>query len=170
VTSSGYFLSRVPGNIILIIGLTSGAISNLLFAAPIPPSTSYFAYGFISMGLGAVGADTVYPCLGLFTTQSLPRKDQSLAGAMFQTTAALGRTMFLPITAAIQINVQTREQRQGDNEKAAYLSGLRSAEWFCFALMVVSLGMVIVGLRNIGKIGMLKKLGNVQSRKSKSEV
>jgi hypothetical protein len=154
---------------ILIIGLTSGAISNLLFAAPIPPTTSYFTYGFISMSLGAIGADTVYPCLGLFTTQSLPRKDQSLAGAMFQTTAALGRTMFLPITAAIQYSVQNREEDRGKAESSAYLSGLRSAEWFCFALMVVSLGLVIFGLRNIGKIGMLKRLGNVQSSRKPQE-
>jgi hypothetical protein len=120
------------------------------------------------MGLGAVGADTVYPCLGLFTTQSLSRKDQSLAGAMFQTTAAMGRTMFLPITAAIQYSVQTRHERQGHSQTVAFLSGLRSAEWFCFALMVVSLVMVIIGLRNIGNIGMLKRLGNVQSKKSQA--
>jgi hypothetical protein len=169
VTSSGYLLSRVPGNIILIIGLTSAAISNLLFAIPIPSSTTYFAYGFISMILGAVGADTVYPCLGLFTTQSLPRKDQSLAGAMFQTTAAIGRTVFPPVTSAIQYSIQSKREKHGDDKMAAYLAGLRSSEWFCFALMVVSLGLVLVGLRNIGKIGMLKKLGNVQSAREPQE-
>lgn len=169
MATSGYLLSRVPGNILLIVGLTSAAIANLFFAVPIPPSTSYFAFGFISMSLGAVGADTVYPCLGLFTTQSLPRKDQSVAGAMFQTTAAIGRTMFLPVTSAIQTSVQNRRENQGNSEMYAYLSGLRSAEWFCFAMMVGSLGLVIVGLRNIGKVGMVKKLGNVQSDRESQE-
>lgn len=163
MTTSGYLLSRVPGHILLIVGLTSASTANLLFATPIPPSTSYFAYGFISMSLGAVGADTVYPCLGLFTTQALPRKDQSVAGAMFQTTAAIGRTMFLPVTAAIQNSMQSRQEKHGYDARFAYLTGLRSAEWFCFALMVVSLGFVAVGLRNIGKVGMVKRLGDGQS-------
>ena len=70
--------------------------------------------------------------------------------------------MSLPIIAAVQISAQNRKLRQS-SEALAYLEGLRSAEWFCFALMVVSLAFAIVGLRNIGKIGQLKKLGHVQS-------
>jgi MFS family permease len=147
----------------LIFGLASAAIANLLFAVPIRPSTSYFAYGFIAMILAAFGADTVYPCLGLFTTQSLPRKDQGVAGAMFQTVASIGRAMFLPISSAIQTLAQSKDVRYGDDTKHALLEGFRAAEYFCFGCMVASLAMTIYGLRNIGKIGLLKKLGNVQS-------
>jgi hypothetical protein len=119
------------------------------------------------MTLAAFGADTVYPCLGLFTTQSLPRKDQAVAGAMFQTVAGLGRAMFLPITSTIQASVQMKWH---GNEKRAFLEGLRAAEWFCVACMAISLTITVVGLRNIGKIGLLKKLGNVQSAsKNKDE-
>ncbi|KAH8669746.1 major facilitator superfamily-domain-containing protein [Tricladium varicosporioides] len=160
---SGYFLSRVRGNYILIFGLVSASIANLLFAVPIPEHTSYFAYGFPAMSLAAFGADTIYPCLGLFTTQALPRKDQSVAGAMFQTVASMGRAMFLPMTSAIQYSVQDRLKRNGTGEQAALLQGLRSVEYFCFALMMTSLLMTIFGLRNIGRIGLLKKLGQVQS-------
>jgi hypothetical protein len=116
-----------------------------------------------AMALAAFGADTVYPCIGLFTTQSLPRKDQGVAGAMFQTVASIGRAMFLPITAAIQASAQMKEIRNGESQRHALLQGFRAAEWFCFACMAVSLLMTIFGLRNIGKIGLLKKLGNVQS-------
>jgi len=147
----------------LIFGLGSAAIANLLFAVPIPPSTNYFAYGMPAMALAAFGADTVYPCIGLFTTQSLPRKDQGVAGAMFQTVATIGRAMFLPITATIQASAQERQIRNGGKQQQALLEGLRDAEWFCFTCMVISLGLTIFGLRNIGKIGLLKKLGNVQS-------
>lgn len=115
------------------------------------------------MALAAFGADTVYPCLGLFTTQALPRKDQSIAGAMFQTVASMGRAMFLPITSAIQYSVQDRLKLNGTGERPALLQGLRSVEYFCFALMMSSLLMTVFGLRNIGKIGLLKKLGQVQS-------
>lgn len=147
----------------MMFGLGSASIANLLLAVPIPPSKSYFAYGLPAMCLAAFGADTVYPFLGLFTTQSLPRKDQGVAGAMFQTVASIGRAIFLPITAAIQSSVQMKDIRNGSSERRAMLEGLRAVEWFCFACMVASLGITAFGLRNIGKVGLLKKLGTVQS-------
>ncbi|KAB8303005.1 hypothetical protein EYC80_006311 [Monilinia laxa] len=167
---SGYLLARVNGNYILIFGLTSAMIANILFAVPIPPSTSYFAFGLPAMSLAAFGADTVYPCLGLFTTQSLPRKDQSVAGAMFQTMAAMGRAMPLPITSAIQQSVQSKELKEGKAQMQAFLSGLRAVEWFCVGCMAASLAMTVIGLRNIGKIGVLKKLGTTAETKKKSEL
>ncbi|KAH6714811.1 hypothetical protein BKA61DRAFT_734196 [Leptodontidium sp. MPI-SDFR-AT-0119] len=100
------------------------------------------------MCLAGIRADTVYPWLGLFTTQALPRKDQSVASAMFQTFAGLGRAMFLPITATIQASVQTRMREDGKGELPALLEAIRSVEY---------------RVRNIGKIGLLKKLGTVQS-------
>lgn len=115
------------------------------------------------MALAAFGADTVYPCLGLFTTQSLPRKDQGVAGAMFQIVAGIGRSMFLPVTSTIQSAVQIKLERDGKGEMEAFLQGLRAVEWFCVACMATSLLVTVFGLRNIGKIGLLKKLGNVQS-------
>jgi hypothetical protein len=163
VLCSGYFLARIRGDFILIFGLTSSVIANVLFAVPIPASTSYFAYGFPAMCLAAFGADTLYPCLGLFTTQSLPRKDQGVAGAMFQTMAGLGRAIFLPLTATVQANVQTKWLEKGNSYERSYLEGLRGGEWMCVACMLVCLLCTLVGLRNIGKIGLLKKLGTVQS-------
>ena len=159
---TGYALSRIRGNYILIFGLASAGIANLLFAVPIPPSSSYFAYGFPAMCLTAVGVDTVYPCLGLFTTQSLPRKDQGVAGGMFQTVSSLGRVMLLPVAAGIQSAVQKKEE-DGHGEKTAFLHALRAVEWLCVACIVSALLIAIFGLRNMGKIGLLKKLGNVQS-------
>jgi hypothetical protein len=160
---SGYLLSRVRGNYILLFGLGSACIANLLFAVPIPPSTNDFAYGFPAMSLMAFGADTCYPCLGLFTTQSLPREDQGVAGAIFQTFGAIGRAIFLPVSSAIQASAQSRKVRNGASESEAFLQGLRAVEWFCVGCMVASVLMTAIGLRNIGKIGLLKKLGTVQS-------
>ncbi|KAJ5041768.1 uncharacterized protein L3040_005336 [Drepanopeziza brunnea f. sp. 'multigermtubi'] len=161
--AAGYLMDRIRGNYILIVGLTLGTISNILFAVPIPPSTSYWAYAFLAMCFAGIGADTVYPCLGLFITQSLPRKDQSVAGAMFQTFAGLGRAMFLPITATIQDFVQRKLRNQGKGELPALLEGIRAVEWFCAAAMGFCLLLTICGLGNMGKIGLLKKLGTVQS-------
>lgn len=161
---SGFLLDRVKGNYILIFGLVSASIANLLFAVPIPPTTTYWAFGLPSMILAAFGADTIYPCLGLFTTQSLPRKDQGVAGAMFQTFASIGRAIGLVIAAAIQAAVQGESGTKG-----AFLRGLRAVEWLAFGMMVFSLAVTVVGLRDIGRIGLLKKLGVVQGDKLKTE-
>ncbi|KAI9052013.1 hypothetical protein LZ554_004267 [Drepanopeziza brunnea f. sp. 'monogermtubi'] len=161
--AAGYLMDRIRGNYILIFGLTLGTISNILFAVPIPPSTSYWAYAFPAMCFAGIGADTVYPCLGLFTTQSLPRKDQSVAGAMFQTFAMLGRAMFLPITSTIQDAVQKKHRNQGKGEYPALLEGIRAVDWFCAGAVGLCLLLTVCGLGNMGKIGLLKKLGTVQS-------
>ncbi|KAL2060716.1 hypothetical protein VTL71DRAFT_9357 [Oculimacula yallundae] len=169
--ASGYLLDRIRGNYILIFGLTFGTIANILLAIPISPTTTYWTYGLPAMCLAGIGADTVYPCLGLFTTQALPRKDQSVAGAMFQTFAGLGRAMFLPVTATIQVHVQSRARNNGKGELPALLEAIRCVEWFCVACMGAALLMTLIGLRNMGKVGLLKKLGTVQSAsKEKDEV
>lgn len=162
--ASGFLMDRVRGNYLLIFGVASASIANLLFAVPIPGSTTYWAFGFPAMVLAGFGADTVYPCLGLFTTQSLPRKDQGVAGAMFQTLASIGRAIGLVLTAAIQTAVQG--QRTG---KESFLDGLRAAEWLCFGALMIALAITVVGLRNIGKIGLLKKLGVVQGEEKEKD-
>lgn len=82
---------------------------------------------------------------------------------MFQTVGGVGRSMFLPITSIVQSAVQSHWEGKGAEEKRAFLQGLRAVEWFCVACMGTALLVTVVGLRNIGKIGLLKKLGNVQS-------
>ncbi len=156
-------MARVRGDYVVNFGLICGCLANLLFAVPIPPSTSYFAYGFISMTFSAFAADTVYPVIGLFTTQSLPRKDQAVGGALFQTMGGLARAISMPITSVIQTEVQANLVRSGAGESKAFLGGTRAVEWFCFACGIVSILIGILGLRNIGKVGLLKKLGTVSS-------
>jgi len=89
---------------------------------------------------------------------------------MFQTVAGIGRSMFLPVTSTIQSAVQTKLERDGKGEMKAFLQGLRAVEWFCVACMGTSLLVTVFGLRNIGKIGLLKKLGNVQSASKEKDV
>lgn len=113
------------------------------------------------MCLAAFGADTVYPCLGLFTTQSLPRKDQALAGAMFQTVSGIGRAISLSIASAIETAVQTKDEENVDAMEAL-LNGFRSVQWFNVGCAATALIATVIGLRNMGKIGLLKKLGQVQ--------
>jgi len=83
--------------------------------------------------------------------------------------ASIGRSMSLPITAAVQTAVQEKGAKAGKTEKEAFLGGLRAVEWFCVACMGLALFITVFGLRKIGKIGLLKKLGQVQTKEVKEE-
>ena len=130
-------------------------------AVPIPPSTSYFAYGFIAMCLSTLGADTLHPTLTLFTAQSLPPADQALGGALITAVLQIGRVMGLAIATAIQTAVEVRlapastaaDVADPPPESNALLQGLRAAEWFNFALAMTACGVVICAFRGREKVG-----------------
>ncbi|KAK4888454.1 hypothetical protein LTR28_002943, partial [Elasticomyces elasticus] len=95
-------LARVSVNYMLIFGTSCVAISSLLFAIPIPPSTTYWAFGFPAMCLSVFGADTLYPSLMLLISHFLPREDQALGGALINAVGQIGRSLGLAIGTAIQ--------------------------------------------------------------------
>ncbi|KAI5776553.1 drug resistance protein [Geopyxis carbonaria] len=160
--ASGYLLGRAPAAAILALGTAATATACLLMALPIPPAASYWAYGFPAMVLAVVGADTVYPCLALYTTSAMPRADQALAGGVFNTVAQVGRAVGLALATVVDEAVRGhgrrggrdgRDGRDGRERLARLLSAIRAAQWVNFALAVVALAVAVVGLRRIGKVG-----------------
>ncbi|ETS86370.1 hypothetical protein PFICI_00198 [Pestalotiopsis fici W106-1] len=159
-----HLISRIPTYLFLLFGNLAVAISCLLFAVPIPPQTSYFAYGLPAMILSVIGADMTWPSLTLFVSKSVPREDQALGGALINACGQTGRAIGLAITTAIQTAVLARErgvpvEESGGIEPwdAPSLFSLRVANWFNFALAL--LGAVIVGLafRGTGIVGKIEK-------------
>lgn len=160
--ATGFFLSRVRGNHILMFGTLAFSVSALLFATPIPPTTTYWAYAFPAMILSVLGADTVYPCLTLFTAKSLPQEDQALGGALINAVGQIGRAIGLAIATAVETAVIASEKGvpvdavggedlgKGD---PALLSGLRAAEWFTFGMAIAAFVLAAVAFRGAGYIG-----------------
>ncbi|CAK3743617.1 drug resistance [Lecanosticta acicola] len=157
-------LARIKVNYIMMFGTLCTAVSSLLFAVPISPRTTYWAYGFPAMCLSVFGADTVFPSLLLFTAHSLPREDQAIGGAIINAVGQIGRAIGLAIATAIQVAVQ--ESKQGSQNAAIggkelwnpdFLSGLRAAEWFNFAISLVAFGIATVAFRGAEKVGAAKK-------------
>ena len=93
-----------------MFGTLCVAITCILFAIPISPNTSYWAYAFPAKSLSVLGADTLFPCLVLFVAHSLPREDQSLGGAMINAMGQVGRAIGLAICTAIQLSVQNSRE------------------------------------------------------------
>lgn len=164
---TGFLLSRVRANYILIWGTNCVALSSLLYAVPIPTDTTYWAWSFQAMVFSVFGADTLFPTLTLFTAQSLPSGDQAMGGAIINAVGQIGRAISLAITTAIQTAVTAN--KRGVNVKevgshvtvskgdAAFLAGLRAAMWTGFAMAIAACFTVIVAFRGAGKVGLHKK-------------
>ncbi len=155
-----FLLSRVPTTFLLICGTLSVSVSCLLFAAPIPPTTSYFAFGLWAMTLAVIGADTTWPCMTLFTSQALPAEDQATGGALINAVSQIGRAIGLAIATAVQTAVTASENGVKVEDvgpiKAwdpASLSGLRAANWLSFGFGIASLILVILAFRSMDVIG-----------------
>lgn len=153
-------LGRVPTCFLLATGNLAMPLACLLFALPIPPTTSYFAYCLPAMVLSVVAADTAWPSLTLFTSRSLPPEDQALGGALINATGQIGRAIGLAVTTAIQTAVMARArgrtiQDSGPIEKAdpASLKGIRAANWVSFALGLTSFAVVMLFFRSTEIVG-----------------
>lgn len=153
-------LGRVPTLFVLVTGSLSVSVASLLFAVPIPPSTSYFAWAMPAMVLSVVGADTTWPSVMLFTSQALPPEDQAVGGALINAVGQFGRAIGLALSTALQTAVMARA-RGLDVEDAggmevgeqASLDGIRAASYMNFAFGMCSLAIVLVAFRSMDIIG-----------------
>lgn len=162
-----HLLSRVRGNHILMFANACVAVSNLLFATPIPPNTTYWAYGFPAMVLSVFGADAVWPTLTLFASHSLPQGDQALGGALINAVGQVGRSIGLAIATAVETAVIAHDMHVDVKEvgttmknavgNPALLRGLRAADWVSFAYAVVAFLIAAYTFSRVGKVGHVKK-------------
>ncbi|POR36540.1 Putative MFS-type transporter [Tolypocladium paradoxum] len=153
-------LSRVPTLFILVCGNLAVSLASLLFAVPIAPTTSYFAYGLPAMILSVIGVDTTWPCLTLFTSQALPREDQAIGGALINAVGQFGRAIGLAISTAIQTAVTADARGVNINEAGgmepwdpASLRGIRAASWMNVGFGMASLAFVFVAFRSMEIVG-----------------
>ncbi|CAG9937996.1 unnamed protein product [Clonostachys rosea f. rosea IK726] len=153
-------LHWVPTVYILTCGTIAMCGSCILFAVPIPPSTSYFAWGLPAMILAVIGADTCWPSLTLFTSHSLSQKDQAIGGALINASGQLGRSIGLAISTAVQTSIMANA-RQVPIEDAgameawdfATLKGIRAASWMNFGLGAAAVLIVPLAFRTLEIIG-----------------
>ncbi|SCO92363.1 related to aminotriazole resistance protein [Fusarium oxysporum] len=80
-----------------------------------------------------------------------PEKNQSLAGAVFNTAAQFGNALGLAIVQVVSAGVTNRNINPKSPE--ARLEGYRASFWTLFALMLVCVLVAALGLRRAGKVG-----------------
>jgi hypothetical protein len=146
-------LAKVSGYHLLLIGSVLATISPLLFAIPISPDTSYWAYGFPAMCL-CLSVDVFVPTINLFIVEHLPHGDQALGGGLINTSNQLGRAVGLAIATAVQTAVGRIEAAQAqDVGNESVLSGLRAAEWVLVGLSMATVIIVLSFFRGVAHVG-----------------
>ncbi|CAN8103232.1 unnamed protein product [Discula destructiva] len=168
----GKLLAVLPTNALLAFGNLAATLACLLFALPIPPSTSYFAYGLPAMILSVLGADTAWPCLMLFTSHSLSQGDQAMGGALVNAVGQFGRAIGLAVSTAVQTAVMAQARGLSVEEAGALeawdrptLKGLQAAQYFNFGLGLTGFCVVLVAFRGTGVIGKMKGRGKEKGRR-----
>ncbi|KAF5017792.1 hypothetical protein F66182_10256 [Fusarium sp. NRRL 66182] len=158
--ATAHLLGRIPTFFILALGHVAVCIAAVLYAVPIPPTTSYFAWGLWAMILSVVGADTAWPCLTLFTSHALPREDQAIGGALINSSGMIGRAIALAIATAIQSAVMAKDrgvhvQHVGPVKSwdPPSLKGLRAGAWTNFGILFIALAVVVYTFRGMEIIG-----------------
>lgn len=153
-------LSAVPGFHLLIGAIFASIASALLFTVPIPPSTSYWLYGFPAMCL-TTSVEILAPVLSLFVVKCLDQDNQAIGGGLLQTSNNIGKAVGLAIAGSVQRLAETTlapgcedcevgtlaaksEGRVGDE---VLLTGLRAAQGANIVFAVLALITVLVSLR-----------------------
>ena len=163
-TATGFILSHVRGDLILVFSTAAVSTSSLLFAVPLPQHTTYWAYGFPAMVCCVCGADTIFPLLTLFVAKTLPREDASLGGALITAVGQIGRAVGLALATAVQTAIIASEMGVGVDQVGqeghglaawdpALKMGIRGTAWFNFSISIVSLLIVLLFIRGIGVVG-----------------
>lgn len=158
---TAYLVPRVRADVLV------GGASLISLAAPLlmvfaTPTSSYWAFAFPGMLISPCGIDTFFTVSNLVITGIFAKKDQGLAGGVFQTVAQIGKSFGLAIAAVIANSVTMKEAKgtssHGAVDAAGYtplqlMVGYRAAFWFCFALNAAMIPVVVWGLRKVGKVG-----------------
>jgi MFS family permease len=139
-TAGGFTFHLLSGKIVLLVAGLGYLISAVLFAS-MPLYPNYWAFIFPAMICATMGVDVTYGVSNIFITTSLPKRLQSLAGAVINSVLFLGISFFLGIADMVESRVKTKTDQKG-----AYTAVF----WFAAGCACISL-VIIAAFVRIGK-------------------
>lgn len=149
----GLFVHRLRADLFSLLAVITSSLAPLLMAIT-SPNWPYWTCIFPAMITNAIGANTLYTVSNLVVTSSFPAENHGVAGGVYNTVAQIGRSFGLTISTIIA-DIVTRQFPTDDSEDpVALLDGYRAAFWYCFATNGLALCVVVLGLRNVGKVGL----------------
>lgn len=151
--TSALLVDRIPVIYITVLSSTLCAASPLIMAV-IGTSWPYWWAAFPAQILQPLGADVLFTVGLLVVSEIFPDKTQSLAGAVFSTAGQFGQSMGLAIVGIIA-NTVTQNSGYANTESPSALEiGYRAGFWTLFGMTLAIALLAILGLRNVGKIGL----------------
>ncbi|KAJ6455296.1 major facilitator superfamily domain-containing protein [Mycena vitilis] len=150
--ATGYTMSRIPGQYLILAGLLGSVSAPLIFAL-IDVNSSYWAMAFLVMVL-VVGADAVYPVGNLRVCSAFADDSQALAGGVFSVATRLGTSIGLAVISSISTAISSRYNHAhpslAPDSPEVLMVGFRAGGWACFAAALVSFCIALVRLRGMG--------------------
>ncbi len=153
---SGSLVGRVSANHLVLFTAVISAISPLIMAL-VDPGTSYWLSAFWAIALIPICADVLFTISNLVITQAFPDGMHGIAGGVFNTVSNIGMSVGLAITAVIAASVTMANEGDGESNAEGLMKGYRAAFWACFGASVTVLGVVGLGMRRIGKVGLKRE-------------
>jgi hypothetical protein len=77
-----------------------------------------------------------------------------IAGGVFNTISNIGNSVGLAITAVIASSVTMAKAGALEGKEEMLMDGYRAVFWVCFGVSILVLGIVGVGMKRIGKVGL----------------
>lgn len=146
----GLYVHRLQANWALIATFVVSAISPLLLAV-MTPGSSYWEFAFPAIALVPISCDVLWTISQLIITAEFEENTQALAGGVFNTVAQIGKSVGLALSAIVASSI-TQKKVVGSHDEQL-LEGYKGAWWFTFAVTMACIFVTILGLRNIGKVG-----------------
>ncbi|GAC71507.1 predicted transporter [Moesziomyces antarcticus T-34] len=101
---AGAVVGRVPAVWLIVGGATAGAAACLILSVAVEPSTPYYK-AMLYVLILQVGPDVFFPAGSLYSSKSVGRQHQALAGSLFNTTIRVATSLGLAISSTISTSV-----------------------------------------------------------------
>ncbi|KAH8841837.1 hypothetical protein MCOR27_004955 [Pyricularia oryzae] len=161
--STGVFVDRLPARWLVAMSSMLTAGSPLIMAL-VDPNLSYWYLQFWAQVLAPLSADVLFTIGLIVVSESFPEQTQALAGAVFNTVAQLGLSLGMGVCQVVALGVSAtgggvRHGGSGSQDAvaptdvASLLRGYRASFWAIFGYMLLCTAVAVVGLRNVGRVG-----------------
>ncbi|RKL11513.1 hypothetical protein BFJ70_g16379 [Fusarium oxysporum] len=147
---TGLIVHKIPAVWLVAVSSLLSSGSPLLIGV-INPSWSYWVGAFFAQILLPFSIDVLFTVGLIIVTEVFPEKNQSVAGAVFNTAAQFGNALGLAIVQVVSAAVTN--QKINPKSPGALLEGYRASFWTLFSLMLVCVLVAALGLRGAGKVG-----------------
>jgi nitrate/nitrite transporter NarK len=162
--SVGLFVDKVPARWLVAVSSLLCAGAPLMMAL-VDPDWSYWYMQFWAQLLSPLSGDVLFTVGLIIVSDVFPEESQGLAGAVFNTVGQFGNSLGTGLCQLVALGVigspsgvghggNDDELPGGEDDTDALLRGYQASFWTMFACMAVCASLAVIGLRNIGKVGL----------------